>query len=272
MGRALARIFGLKPKLLPMRTRRPFAVLALRLRPPEILRRRAIELPARSRRETPIATMRRDESRTRAILRSTLIHLLPRRKRSAVGTAAIKLRALLRRRHRRAHFVSAAAKILRPFAARCGAEVVHHAARMPPHPVGTLRHPRIAGAAEIGTIPLLHPRRKSPALPVATAIRLAFAVRIAIGPSLLSLRTIGVRGAVFASLIVRAIRLRALIPAVLAAELPVVRTRVPLLRSIGPARAVFALGRVFRTLGCIVLGAERPRGKRERGCGDEDRS
>ena len=273
----------------------------LRLRSPEILRRaRSIELPARHRRKTPIATMRRDESRTRPVLRRTLIHPVPRGKWTAVGTGAVEPRALLWR----AHFISIAAKILRTFAARRESEIVRHAALLPAHPVGTLSHPRIAGAAEIGPVPLLHPRRKrvhSPALPaklrtlpVATAIRLraigtvaairlrrrsrrAFAARIAVGPCLLRLRAIGASRAVFASLIVRAIGLLALIPAAIAAELPVARTRVPLLRSIGPAdigaaRAVFAPGRVFRTFGCVVLRAERPRGKRERGCGQEDRS
>ena len=132
------------------------------------LRTRSIELPTRSRPETLIVTTSRSETGTRTILRRTLIHPIPRGRGSTVGTEAVKTRALLWRSPWRAHFVSAAAKILRVFAARRGALVVHHAALMPAHPVGTLR---LAGIAVLRIVALLHLRRahwhsRSPALPV----------------------------------------------------------------------------------------------------------
>ena len=114
-----------------------------------------------------------------------------------------------------------------------------------------------------------------------------FTAHLAIGPRLLRRWAIGACGAVCASLLGRAIgalRLRTTAigtPHSLAAapELPGAWTAFAVLWSgirvvrafglvgIGTARAFLTLRRAWRALGRIVLGAERPRGKREGGCG-----
>ena len=238
---------------------------ARRWRTPEILRARAIELGTRPRPETLILTASRAELRARPILRAALIiHPIPRGRGTTVGAGAIEARALRGRWHRWTHFIFAAAEILH-FAARRKAVVIHHAALMPAHPIATPTHPRIA---VIRTNALLHPRRRhghsrSPVL--------LLKARTLLAATPIPLR----RRRTIASRLLRTLALRALI---FTMKLPVARTCVAWLRwtirpvRIGAARPVFAWRRAWRALGCVVLRAERPRGKRERGGGHEDRS
>ena len=194
---------------------------ALRLWSPEILRwrtklrARSLELAARSRPGIPIITISRREARTRVLLRRTLIHPIPCGSGTTVGTGAVKARTLRRRRHRRAHFIFTTAEIPRVVAARRKAVVIHDAALLPVHPVGTLRHACIAVA-------LLHPpwarvHSRFPALPVKARTLPAVTTILR--------RAIGAVAAIFGFLIVRTLGLRALISP---AKLPVARTRVAL--------------------------------------------
>lgn len=278
-------------------------------------RTRAAESTTRSGTEALLAAIRWSELRTRATLRRTLLHPIPSRPRTTIGSPGIKLRAALHelraRMHRSAHLIfTTTTKVLRATAARRESVVVHHPALVPEHPIGTLAYPRIAGTTGSRTASLFHLRRtrshsrsrslsaKSRTLIAASAIGLrAFGIRTAPllhlprthshsrsrsaptkSRTLLTASTIRLRRwaklivAVFASLILRTPSLRALISPATAAELSVARTRLPLLRRIGPVRvgtAWFALlRRGLRALGRIVLGAERPRGKREGGCSD----
>ena len=133
---------------------------ALRLSSAKILRRRtegrarAIKAPARSRCGILIVVVAGDEFRPWATLRRTLIHPIP----SGSGTA-IELTALWWGRHWRAHFISTGAKIPIVSAAWNRSILIHHAALMSAHSIGTLPHPRVTGTVGNRTPSLFHLRR-----------------------------------------------------------------------------------------------------------------
>ena len=227
---------------------------------------------------------------TRAVLRRTTIHLLPIGAGTATVADAIIARTTLRRRHRRAHLISAAAEILIVPAIRCGTELVHHLTMRPAHTERTLAKLRTTGAICETIFRTLHPRRKSTALGSPALLAKTPALLIATHSGLRAVTTGVFIGAGVAPLFGRvvpafirgAIRL-AHGPAFTAeaafARPAFVHLRTGfliarLVRATGFWTARHVLMRrwiLLRRLRGIFLSAERPRGKRERGCGDEYR-